>query len=146
MPSIFKLLKEDHDKHREMLTGIADADPADRGDLFEKFQAEAVSHANAEEQSLYAEMMAKPDLQDEARHSVSEHKQIDEYVATLESLDPASDDWLATFLKLKHRYEHHIEEEEDEMFPEAKDALSQDKIQELGDKFADRKPAEKEAA
>ncbi|MGB3723947.1 MAG: hemerythrin domain-containing protein [Pacificimonas sp.] len=143
MADIFELLKQDHDKHRDMLAKVADAKGADRKTLFDKFKAEALSHANAEEQSLYSEMMAKPKQQDEARHSVAEHKQIDEYIETLEKMEPASEDWMATFVKLKHRYEHHIEEEEEEMFPHAEKAFSESELEEMGDKFAKRKPAEK---
>ncbi len=144
MAGIFELLRQDHDKHRDILAKLADANGAARQTLFDQFKAEALSHANAEEQSLYAEMMALPKQQDEARHSVAEHKQIDEYIATLEEMETSSDDWMATFLKLKHRYEHHIEEEEEDMFPHAEKAFSAEKIEELGQKFAERKPAEKE--
>lgn len=144
MADLFELLKQDHDKHRDILAKLADANGAVRQTLFDQFKAEAMSHANAEEQSLYAEMMSMPKQQDEARHSVAEHKQLDEYMSTLEEMETSSDDWMATFLKLKHRYEHHIEEEEEEMFPHARKAFSDEKIAELGKKFAERKPAEKE--
>ena len=143
MADIFELLKRDHDRHRELLAEIVDAKPGERKALFAKFKAEALSHANAEEQSLYAAMLSKPDLQDEARHSVSEHKQIDEYVDALEKLDETDADWMATFHKLKHRYEHHIDEEEEEMFKKAEKEFSDAKAEELGDTFAERKPAEK---
>jgi|TARA_R100000501_G_scaffold17919_1_gene34841 hemerythrin-like domain-containing protein len=143
MADIFTLLKRDHDQHREILAELAEADADARQKLFEKFKAEALSHANAEEQTLYAEMMGDPDEQDEARHSVAEHKQIDEYVSTLEEMETTGEDWKATFLKLKHRYEHHIDEEEEEMFPHAKKHISDERAEELGGKFEERKPAEK---
>ncbi|MGB7406351.1 MAG: hemerythrin domain-containing protein [Pacificimonas sp.] len=142
MADLIDRLKQDHDHHREILAKLADANGAVRQNLFDQFKAEATSHANAEEQTLYAEMMADPETQDEARHSVSEHKQIEDYVSTLEGLETSSDDWMATFLKLKHRYEHHIEEEENEFFPKAKDEIEEARRAELGDKFAERKDAE----
>ena len=69
---IFRDLKADHDRHRAMLAELAAASPAERDGLFEALRVEISAHAAAEEESLYATMLANPDLRDEARHSVSE--------------------------------------------------------------------------
>ena len=141
---IFADLKADHDRHRELLAEIAStaAGDAERDRLFEVFRIEVSAHAAAEEESLYAMMLGKPDLRDDARHSVSEHKEIDDFFGELAELDSASDTWRKTFEKMRHRYEHHIGEEEEEMFPAAAEELSDDEEAKLAQVFEERKPEE----
>ena len=114
--------------------------------MCEAFRIEVTAHAAAEEESLYATMLANPDLRDDARHSVSEHKEIDDFFGELAGLDPASSEWTETFGKMRHRYEHHIDEEEEEMFPAAADLLSAAEEARLASVFERRKPKELERA
>jgi hemerythrin-like domain-containing protein len=147
MADIFTILKSDHDLHRQMLKSISDTDDSGkRGDLFEAFRIEVTAHAAAEEQSLYANMLADPELQEDGRHSVAEHKEIDDLLGELQDIDMTSGEWLAKFKEMRHRYEHHIDEEEEEMFPAAEKEFSRSKAEELGAKFDRRKPEELELA
>lgn len=148
MTDIFSILKSDHDLHRELLASIAETggDSDARRELFESFRIEVTAHAAAEEESLYATMLSDPDLRDDGRHSVSEHKEIDDMLGELQEIDDASDAWLTKFKEMRHRYEHHIDEEEEEMFPAAEKHFSNAKAEELGSKFDRRKPAELELA
>ena len=139
---IFAALKADHDRHRALLEKIAAADADKRAEPFEAFRVEVTAHAAAEEESLYAAMLAKPDLRDDARHSVSEHKEIDDYLGVLAKLDAASDEWATQFAALRHRYEHHIGEEEDEMFPAAAEGLTAQEEARIAEVFERRKPKE----
>ena len=139
---IFEDLKADHDRHRTMLAELAGADAGERAGLFEKLRIEISAHAAAEEESLYATMLANPDLRDEARHSVSEHKEIDDFFGELVEIDATSADWTAKFEEMRHRYEHHIDEEEEEMFPAASEKLSAEEEARLAQVFERRKPKE----
>ena len=143
---IFEDLKADHDRHRAMLAKLADAKPEDREALFEALRIEVTAHAAAEEESLYATMLANPDLRDEARHSVAEHKEIDDYFGELLELDFASDTWAEKFAEMRHRYEHHIDEEEEEMFLAASEKLTEEDEARLAAIFEKRKPKELERA
>ena len=77
---IFARLKEDHEKHRDLLARLAATRDrtAERSELFEEFTLEVKGHAAAEEQALYSTMMRKPATTDEVRHSVAEHHEIEE--------------------------------------------------------------------
>jgi hemerythrin superfamily protein len=144
---IFEDLKQDHDRHREMLEGIANAsDAGQRKAQFEELRKELQAHAAAEEESLYATMLGMPDLREEARHSVSEHKEIDDFLGELVEKDIESDEWEETFGKLRHRYLHHIDEEEEDMFPKASEDLSPEAEERLARVFEKRKPRELERA
>jgi hypothetical protein len=141
---IFKDLKADHDRHRDMLArlGETQGDSPERRELFVALRRELQAHAAAEEESLYATMLACPDLRDEARHSVSEHKEIDDFLGELLEIDMSSGAWLMKFKDMRHRYLHHIDEEEEEMFPSAAKTLSAEAEREMAKTFEKRKPKE----
>jgi hemerythrin superfamily protein len=141
---IFADLKADHDRHRDLLARLAETkgDSEERRELFEAFRVEVTAHAAAEEESLYATMLANPDLRDEARHSVAEHKEIDDFLTELFELEMGSPRWLRRFGDMRHRYEHHIDEEEEEMFPAAAKDLSKAEQDRLARIFETRKPKE----
>lgn len=145
---IFERLKADHERHRDLLDRIdaTQGDSEEREQLFETFRVEVTAHAASEEMSLYATMLGKPDLRDEAQHSVAEHKEIDDLLTELYEMDFASTGWLTRFRTMKHRYLHHIDEEEEEMFPEADEALSAAAKKEMAATFAKEKPKEKAKA
>ncbi|WP_298023612.1 hemerythrin domain-containing protein [uncultured Parasphingopyxis sp.] len=145
---IFARLKEDHEKHRTLLDQIekTHGDSDGREELFERFRTEVMAHAAAEEETLYATMLEKPDLREDAQHSVSEHKEIDDFLEELTEKEFSSPGWLPRFKEMKHRYLHHIDEEEEDMFPAAAKDLSQTQEEKLASKFEQRKPKELERA
>ncbi|MFS0848219.1 hemerythrin domain-containing protein [Novosphingobium panipatense] len=145
---IFRDLKADHDTHRALLEklGATEAKGEERATLFEELRKELQAHAAAEEESLYATMLGCPELRDEARHSVSEHKEIDDFLGELVEIDTASSEWMTKFKEMRHRYLHHIDEEEEDMFPSAAKILSEDAERKLAEIFENRKPKELEIA
>jgi hypothetical protein len=145
---IYAELKADHDRHRDLIARIEDTSRKDdeRRALFEELRKELQAHAAAEEEALYSVMLANPELRDEARHSVSEHKEIDDKLAELTDKEPSSLFWMSKFKTLRDRYLHHVDEEEEEMFPAASKQLSATKEAEIAMVFERRKPKELERA
>jgi hemerythrin superfamily protein len=145
---IYADLKADHDRQRELIAKIEDTGRKDdeRKRLFEELRKELQAHAAAEEEALYSVMLANPELRDEARHSVSEHKEVDDLLGELTDKDTSSLFWMGKFKTMRDRYLHHIEEEEEEMFPAATKELSAAKEAEIAKVFERRKPKELERA
>ncbi len=145
---IFADLKADHDRQRALLKRVGDHKGTDgpRREAFEVLRLDLQAHAAAEEESLYATMLADPELREDARHSVSEHKEVDDFLGELLDLEFGSEEWDAKFGEMRHRYEHHIDEEEQDMFPAADERLSAAEEERLGKVFEARKPAELERA
>jgi len=141
---IFARLIADHDKHRALLAQLAETgdDEAERYRLLEAFTKEAKAHAAAEEQALYSTMMRKPETTDETRHSVAEHHEVEEMLNDLAATDMSSDAWLEKFKELRHRYEHHIDEEEEEHFPDFADHLTDENREHMKRVFERRKKEE----
>ncbi|RIJ30954.1 hemerythrin domain-containing protein [Henriciella algicola] len=144
MSTIYETLKKDHDKHREMLDLIASTsgDNEMRRDVWDKFYHDVSAHAAAEEETFYSKLISTEDGQPEGRHSVAEHKELDDLMEELNDTDMSSPAWLTKFKKLKDRYEHHMEEEENDVFPVAKETVGKDGNEKLGSAFKKRKEAE----
>lgn len=146
--AIFTRLKQDHDKHRELLARISETqgESAERQTLFTELTRELKGHAAAEEQALYSTMMRKPPTTDVTRHSVAEHHEIDEMLNDLAATDMSSGAWLLKFRSFEDCYLHHIKEEEDDHFPEFADHLTEEDERHMKAVFDRRKEAEKAEA
>lgn len=145
MPSIYDAIKADHDNHRTLLDRIAQTsgDSADRRKNWDSFYSDVKSHAAAEEETFYSKLISKTWGQDAARHSVHEHQQLDDLMEELNDMDMASSGWLTKFKTLKHDYEHHMEEEEGEVFTRAKEVIDEKEIDGFGKRFSARKKEER---
>lgn len=145
---IFARLKDDHDRHRDLLDRLLDTqgESEDRADMFEELTKELKSHAAAEEQALYSTMLRKPPTTADTRHSVAEHHEIEEALNDLAATDMASGGWLTKFKEFDHRYRHHIDEEEEEHFPEFEEYLTDEDRAWMRSVFELRKREEKAEA
>lgn len=142
---IFARLKKDHDKHRELLDKLLETsgDSEQRKALFEELTKELKSHTAAEEQALYSTMLRKPPTTGETRHSVAEHHEIEEALNDLAATDMSEGGWLTKFKSFDHRYRHHIDEEEDDHFPDFERHLDEEDMQHMKSVFDRRKQEEK---
>jgi len=142
---IFARLKQDHDDHRAILDEMAETsgETERRKELLEKFTKDVKSHAAAEEQALYSTMLRKPPTTDDTRHSVAEHHELNEALNDLAATDMSSSAWMSKFKQLDHDYRHHINEEEEDHFPEFEKHLTDDDREHMKEVFERRKKEEK---
>lgn len=142
---IFARLKEDHELHRSLLEQMAGThgESDERRDLLERFTKEVKGHAAAEEQALYSTMLRKPPTTDDTRHSVAEHHEIEEMLNDLAATEMSSSAWLSKFKDLDEKYRHHIDEEEEEHFPEFAEHLTDEDRAHMKSVFERRKREEK---
>lgn len=144
--SIYESIRKDHSRHRELLQGLAETsgDSKDRRKMWDEFYYDVKAHAAAEEETFYSKLMADPDGQDDARHSVAEHKEMDDIIKELNATELSSPVWLTKFKTLKHDYEHHMDEEEKDIFDKAQQVFNSQEADAIGEDFAQRKSAERE--
>ncbi|QPC99790.1 hemerythrin domain-containing protein [Qipengyuania soli] len=145
---IFDRLKKDHDKHRELLDRLLETsgESEERKMLFTELTKELKAHAAAEEQALYSTMLRKPPTTDDTRHSVAEHHEIEEALNDLAATDMSEGGWLTKFKTFDHDYRHHIDEEEQEHFPECEEYLDENDMKHMRSVFERRKKEEKAEA
>jgi len=145
MKDIYERLKRDHEVQKDLARKLMETsgNSAERQRLFGQFKAETEAHAAAEEQTLYAALFKKPKSQEQARHSVAEHKDAADLIAELTELEMSSGGWIQKFEKLKDELEHHIDEEESDVFDLAKRLIDREAAERLANQFEQRKAAER---
>lgn len=140
MTTIFEALRADHDVQRALIGDLVETTGAEdrRRDLFAQLVDELAAHANAEERHFYAPLMEHDQTQDKARHSVAEHKELDDYIERLQSYEMTAPQWLQTAEKLADRLVHHLDEEEHEVFQVAGKVLDDDQKTGLADAYREQ--------
>ena len=136
------LLKEDHDKVKKLLTELettTERGIKTRTELFATIKGELTVHEIIEEEIFYPELKAHPKARDIVLEGYEEHHVVDLLMSELESLDVSDETWGAKAIVMKENIEHHIEEEEGEMFAKARQVFERDELIDLGERMAARK-------
>lgn len=139
MTTIFEAIRSDHEVQRTLIDLLTKTEGASDGrqELFDRLSTELEAHAGAEERFFYVPLMEHDKTQDNARHSVAEHKEIDDFVERLGRTEQSTAEWLKTAKRLAERLVHHLDEEEVEIFPVAGKVLSDQEKEELAVEYAD---------
>ena len=137
-PDVVTVLTDDH-RAVERVFGELESrqgDPQHRRDLADHVIAELVRHSVAEEQYLYpAARKALPDGDQLADHEVTEHAEAERTMKDLDGLDPADPRFDELLGKLMHEIRHHVQDEENDLFPRLRQACSEEELADLGEKI-----------
>lgn len=134
---IFAALIQSHELQRELCRQLLAAvgDPTRRGEVLSQLKAELAAHETAEERMFYVPLIEHDETVDAARHGIAEHHEMDEMVEDLDKAEAGSPEWLEALGKLVHKIEHHLDEEEQKFFPQAREVLSRAEQKELGEPY-----------
>ncbi|WP_405569913.1 hemerythrin domain-containing protein [Winogradskyella sp. Asnod2-B02-A] len=134
---IYEAIRIDHDIQRELLDKLTQTtgDSEERKEIFKKLKKELILHANAEERHFYKPLIPSDMMQEHARHGIAEHHEIDELIEQLEDTEMDSSAWLKIAKDLKHKVEHHLEDEEHTFFQLSGKILSEKQKEELATKY-----------
>ena len=140
------MLKEDHDKVKGLLAQLEST--TERGiktrqELFATIKGELTVHEIIEEEIFYPELKAHPKARDIVLEGYEEHHVVDLLMGELEGLDVSDETWGAKAIVMKENVEHHIEEEEGEMFLKARQVFDRAELVDLGERMAARKESAK---
>jgi hemerythrin-like domain-containing protein len=143
----FELLKNDHAKVSSLFDRIEPAtDATTRQQLFAQLKQELDIHSHIEETILYPALKTAAETRDITEEAYEEHQEVKDLLAELEATPADSDDWGDLITELRENVEHHVEEEENEMFPKARTVLSEQQITEIGAQLAAEKQRQQKAA
>jgi len=145
----FKLLKSDHEKVAgilEKLEGTTERALKTREELFTRLKTELDIHAGIEEKIFYPVLEKAEESRDITLEAFEEHRLVKQLLGELEAEVKDDERWTAKFTVLKEQIEHHVEEEEGEMFKKARKVLSEEEIEELGTRMEKAKGEQKAAA
>jgi Hemerythrin HHE cation binding domain len=136
------LLKEDHRKVKKILAELestTERGVKTREELFTKVKQELVIHEAIEEEIFYPALKEHPKTEEIALEGYEEHHVVDTVMAEIEGVAYDDEKWGAKFSVMKENLEHHIEEEEGEMFKQARQVFDQDELTQLGESMKARK-------
>ena len=135
------LLKEDHQKVKKMLAELestTERGVKTREELFTRLKQELVVHEAIEEEIFYPALKEHPKTKEIALEGYEEHHVVDTVMAEIEGVAYDDENWGAKFTVMKENLEHHIEEEEGEMFKQAKQVFDEDELDQLGESMMAR--------
>jgi hemerythrin-like domain-containing protein len=139
-----QLLKEDHDKVKKILEDLdttTDRGVKTREELFTKIKRELEVHESIEEEIFYPALKEHPKAKDLVLEAYEEHHVVDVVMGEIADLPFDDETWGAKCTVMKENVEHHIEEEEYEMFKQARQVFSKEELEELGARMQARKEA-----
>ncbi len=141
------LLVADHRNVKDLFGRVLDKEPGDESmaDLAERIITELEAHTQAEEQLFYPALKARAIERDddEAKEGVVEayveHGSVKELISKIRSSSPSDESYKAMLQVMSEQVDHHVEEEEGEMFEQARQLLEPEALQSLGRKMAELK-------
>ena len=136
------MLKTDHDKVKRLLADLettTERGVKTREELFATIKGELTIHETIEEEIFYPALKSHPKAKDIVLEGYQEHHVVDLLMGELEGMDVSDERWGAKATVMKENIEHHIEEEEGDMFKRARQVFDRQELEDLGERMAERK-------
>lgn len=136
------LLKEDHDRVKKMLQELestTERGVKTRERLFTKVKQDLEVHETIEEEIFYPALKDHTKTKEIALEAYEEHHVVDTVMVEIEGVPYDDERWGAKFKVMQENLEHHIEEEEGEMFKQAKQVFEPTELTQLGESMMRRK-------
>lgn len=143
---ILNLLKEDHQKVAHILEQLTDNTEdaiQSREKLFSQLEEEFLIHANFEEKIFYPTLKNEAPTQDLIEEAYEEHQQVKLLLKQLNEAAFDSEEWIEQLAEIKENIEHHVDEEENGLFPKAKKVLSKKTLAALAEQLKEFKAKNK---
>lgn len=136
-----ELLKEDHDKVDKLFQKVKATDEAEHLAIFEQIKTELEVHTHIEETIFYPKMLKEGDeeLQSIVKEGIEEHRQAKMFLREISALSEDSDKFEPKLKVLMEDIEHHVQEEEGEMFKMIEEQFDQTVLEELGAEMEEEK-------
>ena len=131
----FQLLKEDHQKVSsifQQLEPTTERAEKTRTELFARLRDELDIHARVEETIFYPAIKQAAETREIVLEGFEEHHVVKMLLRELDEVPVDTEQWTAKLKVLQENVEHHVEEEEGEMFQKARQVLSEGEIDRLG--------------
>ena len=137
-----QLLKEDHQRVKKMLEELdstTERAEKTRKDGLAKLKQELTIHEAIEEEIFYPALKQHAEAKEIVLEAFEEHDVVDAIMSEIEATPTEDERWAAKFSVMKENLEHHIEEEEGEMFDKARKVLDDETLTQLGEQMQARK-------
>jgi hemerythrin superfamily protein len=142
------VLKQDHDKVKQLFQRFESSDDESlHRRLFEEIKTELQIHSHIEEAVFYPVVEEKDDeLNEMVQEAYDEHAEVNDLLVEIEDLNREGSDLRSKVIELKDIVEHHVQEEENEMFPKVRQAMGEEELSRMGEELAAEKRTSSSAA
>ena len=127
-----ELIKQDHKRLKRLLEDTLEAEGADRESRMDHLRTELVAHERMEEEVFYPRLRQEQKAREEVLEGYEEHHVADVLLDELLEVPAETDLWKAKVKVLKENVEHHMDEEETELFKKARSVLDRGELEQLG--------------
>ena len=129
-----ELLKADHDRVDALFQKVKANEDGNNKDTFDKIRQELEIHTHVEEQVFYPNLLENGDdeLQKIVREGLEEHGQVKTLLVEMGSMSGDDEEFKAKLQVMMENVEHHVQEEEGEMFPLVREQLDEEMLVRLG--------------
>ncbi|HEU4834357.1 MAG TPA: hemerythrin domain-containing protein [Pyrinomonadaceae bacterium] len=142
----FNLLKADHRKVEELFSQLESASGQAKMRVFEQIKTELELHTHIEETIFYPALEEPKQTHELTLEAYEEHDVVKNLLKELSRAKLPTEEWEAQAKVLQENVEHHVEEEENELFKKARVALSKDDIETLGEQMENEKARQQRGA
>ena len=142
----FNLLKADHRKVEELFSQLESASGQAKMRVFEQIKTELELHTHSEETIFYPALEEPKQTHELTLEAYEEHDAVKKLLKELSRAKSPTEEWEAQAKVLQENVEHHVEEEENELFKKAQAALSKDEIETLGEQMENEKARQQRGA
>lgn len=139
----FELLKKDHQKVSTLFQEIESASGDAKLAIFRQLKQELDMHTHIEETIFYPALEREKETREITLEAYEEHRVVKDLLSQLDAASSADEDWDARLTVLKENVEHHVDEEEGELFDKANDVLTGEQADDLGDRMQAEKNRQK---
>jgi hemerythrin superfamily protein len=136
------MLTHDHRAVKKLLSELestTERGVKTREELFTRLKADLTVHEIIEEEIFYPALKEHPKAKDIVLEAYEEHNVVDTLLGELSSLPFDDERWGAKAKVMQENIEHHIEEEEGDMFQKARQVFDEVELEELGERMARRR-------
>ena len=135
-----QFLKNEHEKAKLAFGQMKAASADQRAELWAKLERELKVHEQIEEAALYGPVANEVGSRDEMLKEWQEHHheevtEAETLIEEIDGLDAADDDWMEKVEELQEMLEHHIQEEEGDIWPRIQQVWDQSKLEHAGEQM-----------
>lgn len=137
---IYDYLKLDHKKVAHLFKQFEKSESLERKkEVMEMIVQELIVHAESEQSTFYKALEGHSESRAEISHAEKEHKEIEVQIAAILNAKTNTETWEAHVSALKKMVEHHVDDEEGNIFKKAREILSDDEAHVIKEKMHDLK-------
>ena len=126
------LLKQMHQEAKSAFQKLEQGEPNQRLAIWDKLQPELVRHEELEETLFYPELKKVDTTEEIILEAYQEHHVMDVLIKEISALKPGDEAFQPKVTVLQENTEHHIEEEEQDLFPKVRKLWDRAKREKVG--------------